>query len=95
MPSSQGGRPMKNREGVEYSFQKINNDEFKIVGDLKHWRYGGKDGQAEIDTNDLGFVDPSGGPFISVGSLLNGRKVTNIRIDADSSFIFELQPYAA
>ena len=29
---------------------------------------GGKEDQEGIDPNDLGFFDPSGGPFVAVGS---------------------------
>lgn len=69
---------MKNRYGDEYSFEKVDENTYTIVGDLKYWRYGGQDGQERIDYNNLGFVDPSGGPFISVGYSIEGRKVTCI-----------------
>lgn len=69
---------MRNRYGVEYTFQKIGENTYTIVGDLKYWRYGGQEGQESIDYNDLGFVDPSGGPFISVGYPIQGRKVVRI-----------------
>jgi len=31
----------------------------------------------------LGFVDPSGGPFVSLGSRVEGREVIQISISAD------------
>lgn len=77
---------MKNRHGDEYTFQKVSDDTYTITGDLKYWRYGGREGQDHIDYNDLGFVDPSGGPFISVGYKIEGRKVVSIRMVFDTIF---------
>lgn len=81
---------MKNRYGDEYRFEKINDNTYTIVGDLKYWRCGGKEGQEGIDDSDLGFVDPSGGPFISIGYEIEGRKVTRIKTDTER-FLFEVE----
>jgi hypothetical protein len=70
---------MKNRNGDEYQFVKVTLNTYTITGDLKYWRYGGQEGQPEIDYTNLGFVDPSGGPFISIGYNIEGRKVIRIR----------------
>ena len=73
---------MKNRYGDEYHWEKLNDKEYKFVmeGDsLKYCRYGGKEGQSGIDMNDLGMFDPSGGPYVSLGSLLAGGIITHIR----------------
>jgi hypothetical protein len=35
---------------------------------IKYMRFGGKEDQDGIDMTDLGFFDPSGGPFVAVGS---------------------------
>lgn len=77
---------MKNRYGDEYRFEKVNENTYTIVGELKYWRYGGKEGQNGIDDNDLGFVDPSGGPFISIGYKIEGRNVTRIRAEGDQIY---------
>jgi hypothetical protein len=69
---------MRNRYGVEYSFEKINETTYTIVGDLKYWRYGGNEGEEGINYNNLGFVDPSGGPFISRGYKIEDRKIKRI-----------------
>lgn len=71
---------MRNRYGIEYSFEAINADTYGIAGNLSYWRYGGLEGQEELDNNNLGFVDPSGGPFLGVGDVLPGtnRKITRI-----------------
>jgi len=77
---------MKNRYGNEYNFEKVNENTYRIVGELDYWRFGGKEGQELIDENDLGFVDPSGGPFIAPGYVIEGRKV--VRISSKNEDIF-------
>lgn len=74
---------MKNRYGDEYTFEKVNDNSYTIVGDLKYWRFGGREGQEQMDMTNLGFVDPSGGPFIQLGMLIEGRKIINIRADGN------------
>ena len=81
---------MKNRYGNEYRFEQIDTNVYTIKGDLDYWRFGGREGQDGIDKNDLGFVDPSGGPFISIGYLIEGRKVTRIRT-VDDQILFEVE----
>lgn len=74
---------MKNRYGNEYEFEQLEDNIYKIVGELSYWRFGGKEGQESIDMNDLGFADPSGGPFIAIGYRVNGRKVVRIGATQD------------
>jgi hypothetical protein len=81
---------MKNRYGDEYSFEKVNENIYTIVGDLKYWRYGGREGQPEMDFTDLGFVDPSGGPFISIGYQIEGRVIKRISAQGEQLF-FEVE----
>lgn len=81
---------MRNRYGDEYSFNKVDENTYTIVGDLKYWRYGCKEGQSEMDFSDLGFVDPSGGPFIDIGYPIEGRFVKRIR-SLDESIFFEVE----
>ncbi len=80
---------MRNRYGDEYDFEKLNENTYTIVGNLQYWRYGGKEGQEGIDVNDLGFVDPSGGPFLAVGMKIDGRKITRICAE-DEKIFFEV-----
>jgi len=80
---------MKNRYGHEYHWEKLNDKEYKFVmeGDsLKYCRYGPKEGQEKLDINDLGMFDPSGGPYIAIGSLVEGRIVERIR-ESEQTFI--------
>ncbi len=81
---------MRNRYGNEYHFEKISENTYTIVGELSYWRYGGKEGQAEMDFSDLGFADPSGGPFIAVGGTIEGRKINRIRAVGEQLF-FEVE----
>ncbi len=74
---------MRNRNGEEYSFDRIDDNTYTINGNLSYWRFGGREGQQQMDFNDLGFVDPSGGPFISLGYIIEGRPVTNISVSGD------------
>lgn len=81
---------MRNRHGDEYRFEQIDSCTYTIVGDLKWWRYGGQDDQQTIDYSNLGFVDPSGGPFIGIGYLIGDRKVVNISLDGER-IIFKVE----
>lgn len=77
----------KNRYGDEYWFEQIDKDVYKIMGDLTHWRFGGKDNEVGVNEDDLGFVDPSGGPFISIGSELPIGKVKTISSNENGIFL--------
>ena len=74
---------MRNRYGNEYEFVELDENTFTIKGDLKYWRYAGREGQNGIDLSDLGFVDPSGGPFIALGMRINGREIKRISETGD------------
>ena len=86
---------MRNRYGDNYTFEKVNDNTYTIVGNLKYWRFGGREGQQEMDLTDLGFVDPSGGPFIGVGAEIEGRKIVRISaagdLDGQPSIMFEVE----
>lgn len=74
---------MRNRYGDVYTFERVDENTYTIKGDLKYWRFGGREGQDTFDMNDLGFVDPSGGPFIEVGMQIEGREIVGIKADGD------------
>lgn len=80
---------MKNRNGDEYNFIRIDENTWTIEGDLSYWRFGCREGQDSVDWTNLGFVDPSGGPFISVGMKLDGRPIRTIRVDGEK-ILFEV-----
>ena len=56
-----------NRYGNEYWFAEAGEKILSVEGDLDYWRFGGKEGIDGINENDLGFADPSGGPFLTAG----------------------------
>lgn len=86
---------MKNRYGDVYEFVKVDENTFTIKGALKYWRFGGREGQERMDMSDVGFVDPSGGPFIAVGMNIEGRPINRIKVDGDldgmPNILFEVQ----
>lgn len=71
---------MKNRYGYEYCYVKYDDNLYRFNMDEEHMeymRFGGKEGQEGIDWNDLGFFDPSGGPFVEVGSKIYWDQIHN------------------
>ena len=69
----------RNRSGNQFHFRKESDGCFSIRGELNYWRFGGQPYQEGVDTYNLGFVDPSGGPFLSAGDFsINGKVVQRI-----------------
>jgi len=90
--------PVKNRYGDEYYWKEISENvfQFYMTGDsMMYCRMGGKEGQSGIDENDLGMFDPSGGPYVELGSKLFGQTVTKIRSvrtgQDTSAFVVEVE----
>jgi hypothetical protein len=85
-------KKFKNRYGDEYWYNPVSADTVRVEGDLGYWRFGGREGQEGIVDDDLGFVDPSGGPFITLGSMVEGRRVVRIRSEPTGIYLdLELQ----
>ena len=64
---------MKNRYGVEYTFVKYDDNLYRFnmaEEEMNYMRMGGREGQEQIDMNDLGFFDPAGGPYVAVGGII-------------------------
>ena len=62
---------MKNRHGAEYSYVKYDDNLYRFnmsEEDMKYMRYGGLENQEGIDMENLGMFDPSGGPYVALGS---------------------------
>jgi hypothetical protein len=78
---------MRNRHGKQYSFEPVEANVYKYVGKLDYCRMGAVEGQQAIDYNNLGFFDPSGGPFVGVGGYLNGCEIVKIASTPDGIFI--------
>ena len=83
----------RNRYGDTYYYEPVGGKTFKFVmeGDSMQWcRSGGKEGQQEIDMNDLGMFDPSGGPYIELGMTIPVGKVKRISSTEDG-FLIEVE----
>ena len=79
------GKVYKNRYNDKYVFSRLEEGKylFKMEGDsMNHGRYGGKEGQMGIDRQDLGMFDPSGGPYVALGTLIDGKPIKRIRESA-------------
>ena len=92
----ESNRDYVNRYGDTYSFVPAGDGpvdlyQFMMEGDsMKFARFGGIEGQDEIDTNNLGMFDPSGGPYIALGERLDGKPITRIFTIKEDVFV-ELQ----
>ena len=74
-----------NRYGDKYVFSQLFENQylFKMEGDsLNYCRYGGKEGQVGLDMQDLGMFDPSGGPYVALGTKVDGKPIIRIRESA-------------
>jgi hypothetical protein len=81
---------MKNRYGKEYSFERVDDNTYKFImaeEDAMYMSVGGREGQDQIDMNDLGYFDPSGGPFISIDSIIEYKRVSRIRSTEEGIFV--------
>lgn len=85
---------MKNRYNVEYNFKKISENTYLFdfpKEEMQYCRYGGMEGQNTIDFKALGFIDPSGGPFIGLGDKFKGQEIVRIFIGEDDKVYLEVQ----
>jgi hypothetical protein len=82
---------MRNRHGDVYSFEPVEPHVYKFVGKLDYCRMGAVEGQQAVDYNNLGFFDPSGGPFVAVGGLLNGCEIVKIA-STETGIYITVQP---
>jgi hypothetical protein len=73
---------MSNRYGDYYWWEPISEGKyrFQMTGSsMEYGRRGGKEGTSELDNDDLGMFDPSGGPYISLGAeILPSKWVSHI-----------------
>lgn len=86
-------RIYKNRYGDEYHWEPYtqqNTYAFRMTGNsLEYGRCGGKEGQEGIDFKDLGMFDPSGGPYVALGTKIDEKEVVKISQLGDT-FIVEV-----
>lgn len=88
-----------NRDGGEYIFDRVSNSVYELVPTnekmekcLKVMRFSPKANSFKY--NDLNFIDPMGGPFISIGFPIIDKKVKKISIekhDNNERILFEVE----
>ena len=71
----------KDRYGVTFSWRKLEDNKYEFV---KEECFSCRYGMTEEETPRIDFFDPGGGPFVSLGTEIDGRKITNIRSGEDS-----------
>lgn len=77
----------KNRYDDEYWFENIEPGKYRFVmlgNSMKYCRFGGLEMQKGIDDNNLGMFDPSGGPYIAIGTELPFGIVKHIQLVDDN-----------
>ena len=84
----------KNRYGDRYRWEPYTLENvyvFRMEGkSLEFCRYGGKEGQQGLDKNDLGMFDPSGGPYVGLGTKIDGKEIVKIS-SLEDTFVVEVK----
>ena len=66
-----------NRYGEKIVFDTLDDRTVKMSGyEPDFLRYG-------YDSKGINMVDPSGGPYITLGMTVNGQKIVSIRVETD------------
>ena len=76
----------KNRYGDEYWFENTEPNKYRFVmpgNSMKYCRFGGRELEEGIDDNNLGMFDPSGGPYVAIGTQLPIGKVKHIQLSEE------------
>ena len=81
---------INSRYGESRSFVPVSENTYKFEGKTLYARMGSKENTETVDNSDLGFFDPDGGPFISAGYPIDGRKVIRI-MSKDDGIYFEVE----
>lgn len=78
---------LKSRYNDIYHLTPINDTDYKFEGDAGYMRvgYNGK-----IDSSEIKFIDPSGGPMLQVGDLVGNKKIEKIEI-VDTDYVITLK----
>ena len=82
-----------NRYGDEYKFTKVspNGYLFEMTGSsMEYCRFGGREGQQGLNWDDLGMFDPSGGPYVALGTKIDGKEIVKISSFEDT-FVVEVK----
>lgn len=83
--------PYTNRHGVGYKFITVTENTYLFdIDDFGFGRAGGREGQEHVDMDDLGMFDPSGGPYISLGTRIDEREIVRIS-RTDKGYMVEVK----
>ena len=84
----------KNRYGDRYRWEPSTLENayvFRMEGtSMEFCRFGGREGQDRLYRNDLGMFDPSGGPYVALGTKIDGKEIVKI-ISLEDTFIVEVK----
>ena len=83
---------IKNRYGDKWCWEKQDDNSYKFImtgTSMEYCRFGGREGVSGIDDQNLGMFDPSGGPYISLGQMIEGKEIVRLR-RTDGSFHAEV-----
>lgn len=84
----------KNRYGDRYRWEPYTLENvyvFRMEGkSMEFCRWGGKEGQQGLDKNDLGMFDPSGGPYVGLGTKIDGKEIVKIS-SLEDTFVVEVK----
>lgn len=78
---------LRSRNNDIYRLTPINDTDYKFEGDVGYMRVGYND---KIDSSEIKFIDPSGGPMLQVGDLVGNKKIEKIEI-VDTDYVITLK----
>lgn len=86
---------LTNRHGDRFSFELVSENTYKLnPGTLlmDYVRCGSLYGEETFNPNQLGFIDPPGGPFMEVGDYRIENKIVKRIFCEGTNIFFEVQP---
>lgn len=79
-----------NRYGDTYRWTPKGDNKYLFEMDgnsMKYGRMGGREGVKGIDMSNLGMFDPSGGPYVGLGTEIDGKPITRISSTEDGMLV--------
>ena len=80
-----------NRYKNKWCIEHIKNERYLLnmsEDALKFCRFGGMPGK-DLDKYNLGYIDPVGGPFITIGDKIDDKPIMRI-MDTDAGIVFDV-----
>lgn len=76
---------IKNRYNEEYKLVYKQGNEYKFEGDTYYLRVGSRENDDSMKS--IHFIDPSGGPMLVVGDIIEGKKINSINFKEDGYYL--------